>query len=214
MTSYQITSGVFGSIGEETAQYHSIIGENGVGFTVTEYGATLVSVVAPDRHGNSEEVTLNYRTLDEMIANHGPYYGCIAGRVANRIAKGTFTVDGQTFKVAVNNGQNHLHGGLKGFDQVLWKSTPYSDEANGVAGVELRYTSVDGEEGYPGTLEVRREVGIAVHHRYIAHIALYLSLLCPGSGEVRAERGQAAGGDVPCLHGQGHTHQPHEPHLL
>jgi aldose 1-epimerase len=115
----------------------------------------LVSVVAPDRHGNSEEITLNYRTLEEMIANHGPYYGCIAGRVANRIAKGTFAVDGTTYNVAVNNGQNHLHGGLKGFDQVIWKAVPYCDEASGVAGVELRYTSADGEEGYPGTLEVR-----------------------------------------------------------
>jgi aldose 1-epimerase len=166
MSNYQVTSGVFGSIGEETVQYHSIVGNNGVGFTVTEYGATLISVVAPDRNGNSEEVTLNYRTLDEMITNHGPYYGCIAGRVANRIAKGAFTVDGTKYTVAVNNGQNHLHGGLKGFDQVIWKATPYSDEANGIAGVELRYTSADGEEGYPGTLEVLRSFLYLYNHLY------------------------------------------------
>lgn len=76
-------------------------------------GATIVSMTAPDRDNCSEEVTICFRTLDELVRNHGPYYGCVAGRVANRIKEGAFELDGRIYQLAVNNSCNHLHGGLK-----------------------------------------------------------------------------------------------------
>ena len=81
-------------------------------------GATIVSVTSPDRRNFSEEITICYRSLDELIGNHGPYYGCIVGRVANRIKDGLFELDGSTYQLAVNNGLNHLHGGIKVRDDV------------------------------------------------------------------------------------------------
>lgn len=130
----------------------------GMTFKCTNYGATIVSVHAPDRHGHSEEVTLCYNNLPMLQMESGrPYYGCAVGRVANRIAKGTFTINEQQFSVAVNNGPNHLHGGLKGFDQQVWKAV----EVNGPdrIGVEFQYSSPDGEEGYPGNLLVNGSPG-------------------------------------------------------
>lgn len=154
MASFQVSSGYFGSIGDKKVFAHTVRSSTGMSMTVVDYGATLLSVLAPDQNGNYEEVTLNFKTLDDMRANHGPYYGCVAGRVANRIAKGKFVVDNVEYSVAVNNGANHLHGGIQGFDQKVWTATPSCVEGSDSAGVEMKYVSVDGEEGYPGNLEV------------------------------------------------------------
>ena len=91
---------------------------------------------------------LGFDNLEQYLKRH-PYFGCTVGRVANRIAKGRFTLDGKTYTLATNNGPNHLHGGLKGFDKVVWKAEPQPGAA-----VKFSYTSPDGEEGYPGTLAV------------------------------------------------------------
>jgi aldose 1-epimerase len=154
MTNFKSSQEVFGETGGRAVNSFKVSSDSGVSFTVVDYGATLVSVTSPDCHGKSEEITLNYGTLEDMIANHGPYYGCIAGRFANRIAKGKFVIDSTEYTVAVNNGENHLHGGIRGFDQVVWSAKLFADEGAGCAGVELNYVSVDGEEGYPGNLEV------------------------------------------------------------
>lgn len=154
MSAFSLRSDPFGSRNGTVVQQHTICNGNGTYFTVVDYGATLLGVSTVDASGLQEEVTLNYKNLDAMIANHGPYYGCVAGRVANRIANGSFAVDGVVYSVAVNNGKNHLHGGIEGFDQKVWKATAYIDENRAVAGVRFSYLSMDGEEGYPGNLQV------------------------------------------------------------
>jgi aldose 1-epimerase len=117
------------------------------------YGGIITSIRVPDRTGHFDDVVLGYDNPDDYVKNNGPYMGAIIGRYANRIAKGSFVLDGQTYKVATNNGANHLHGGIKGFDKVLWQSEKFQNR-NGV-GVIFRYTSRDGEEGYPGTLKAQ-----------------------------------------------------------
>jgi aldose 1-epimerase len=113
------------------------------------YGGIITEVHVPDRQGKTADVVLGCDTLDAYLAGH-PHFGAITGRVANRIAKGRFTIDGQEYKLALNNGPNTLHGGLKGFDKKVWKA----EDASGSAGpaVKLTYLSPDGEEGFPGNL--------------------------------------------------------------
>jgi aldose 1-epimerase len=121
---------------------------------VTDHGATLVAVVCPDFHGNRADVILGFDDVAGYESEHNQYFGCTTGRVCNRIAKGTFTLDGYTYRLAVNNGPNHLHGGaLRSLDKVLWTADVRMDGGRPTAA--FRYTSKDGEEGYPGNLDVR-----------------------------------------------------------
>ncbi|MBT3278839.1 MAG: galactose mutarotase [Phycisphaerales bacterium] len=120
---------------------------------VTDFGASLVYVLAPDRNGMLADVALGFSSLDEYLTN-GPYHGNTVGRVANRIAAGTFTLDGETYQLAVNNGPNSLHGGDVGFNKKLWTSHCGHGENDGDVGVKFRYTSPAGEENYPGELSV------------------------------------------------------------
>ena len=118
---------------------------------VMTYGAILTELQVPDRNGKLADVVLGFDSLDGYLAGH-PFFGATTGRVANRVAKGRFTLDGTEYKLAINNGPNSLHGGLKGFDKKVWKAA----DASGQAGpaVKMTYTSPDGEEGYPGNLAV------------------------------------------------------------
>jgi aldose 1-epimerase len=118
---------------------------------VMTYGAILTELHVPDRDGKPADVVLGFDNLDAYLAGH-PHFGATTGRVANRIAKGRFTLDGKEYKLAVNNGPNSLHGGLKGFDKVVWKAEDVSGP--GGPAVKFSYKSPDGEEGYPGTLSV------------------------------------------------------------
>jgi len=124
---------------------------NDAGLTVKlmTYGATITAVEVPDRDGNVDNVTLYLDTLDDYLAGH-PFFGCVAGRYANRIAKGRFTLDGQEYALAANNGPNHLHGGIKGFDKAVWTADEVREEDS--VGVRLSHTSPHGDEGYPGEL--------------------------------------------------------------
>ena len=122
---------------------------NGVTAKITNYGGILTSLVVPDRDGNPGDVVLGYDTLDENIADN-PYFGALIGRYGNRIAKGKFTLDGAEYTLATNNNENHLHGGIQGYDKVVWDAES-SDLDDGVA-LKLTYLSKDGEEGYPGNL--------------------------------------------------------------
>jgi aldose 1-epimerase len=115
------------------------------------YGGTIVSLHAPDRTGRLDDIVLGHDTIDGYL-DHSPYFGAIVGRYANRIAKGRFTLDGVQYQLAANRGGNHLHGGQHGFDKVHWKATPFAIPTE--AGVSFTHTSVDGTEGYPGTLHV------------------------------------------------------------
>lgn len=124
----------------------------GVELRLIDYGGLVISLKTKDRTGALADIVLGYDSLDGYLRST-PYFGALVGRYANRIAKGRFTLDGATYTLATNNGLNALHGGLKGFDKVVWRAAP-KDDSTGV-GVVLSYTSKDGEEGYPGTVNVR-----------------------------------------------------------
>lgn len=130
-------------------ELYTLSNGQGLRAKVMTYGATLTSVEVPDRQGKLDNITINQDSLTDYLAGH-PFLGSVAGRFANRIAKGKFTLDGREYTLATNNGVNHLHGGKKGFDKVVWNAKPI-EAADSVA-LELTYRSVDGEEGYPGTL--------------------------------------------------------------
>lgn len=124
----------------------------GMEVRISAYGGVVTHMFVPDRNGKMGDVVLGYDDLAGYLKT-SPYFGCLVGRYGNRIAKGQFALDGQTYTLATNNYPNHLHGGVKGFDKVLWNAKP-GVRADGPF-VELTYTSPDGEEGYPGSLEVK-----------------------------------------------------------
>jgi aldose 1-epimerase len=123
----------------------------GVSATIITYGATLQSMILPDRAGNRDDVALGYASLDGYLVN-SDYFGSTVGRFANRLAKGRFTLDGRSYQTPVNDNGNSLHGGERGFDKVLWQVTDVKRGER--ASVMLRYVSRDGDQGYPGTLTV------------------------------------------------------------
>ena len=121
---------------------------NGVRASLMNYGATLVALEAPDRNGKLTDVTLGFDTLEGYVKFNSPYFGCIVGRCANRIAGGRFHLDGKEYRLATNAGNAHLHGGRRGFDKAFWRA-----EAK-LPSVKFTYLSPDGEEGYPGAMSV------------------------------------------------------------
>ena len=118
---------------------------------VITYGAIVTEIDVPDRNGKLADVVLGFENLEGYLGGH-PYFGAATGRVANRIAKARFTLEGKEYKLAANNGPNTLHGGIKGFDKVVWKATDVSGSAG--PAVKMSYLSPDGEEGFPGNLSV------------------------------------------------------------
>lgn len=146
----KIEQSVFGKTtnGQEILLF-TLKNSSGIKVTLTNYGAIVVSLWAPDRNGNFDDVVLGFPTIDGYLQGH-PHFGAIVGRYGNRIAKGKFTLDGVEYKLATNNGENHLHGGIKGFDKVVWSAEPV--QKGDAAGVKFSYLSKDGEEGYPGNL--------------------------------------------------------------
>jgi aldose 1-epimerase len=142
---------VFGSTPDgKQVNIYTLTNTNGITAKVTNYGATLTSLIVPDKNGEPADVILGFDTLEGCMSGH-PYFGVIVGRYANRIGGAKFTLDGVEYKLAANDGDNSLHGGNKGFDKVVWKPDGYSANEN-EAMVKLSYVSEDGEEGYPGNL--------------------------------------------------------------
>jgi aldose 1-epimerase len=133
----------------EPVDLFTLANKNGVEAAITNYGGIIVSLKTPDRAGTLADIVLGFDSLDGYLKEH-PYFGAIVGRYGNRIAKGRFTLNGVEYKLAQNNGQNHLHGGIKGFDKAVWKARDVSTPE--AASLELSYLSKDGEEGYPGNL--------------------------------------------------------------
>jgi aldose 1-epimerase len=130
--------------------------DNGLGLRLSaiNIGGIVTALHAPDRHGQSGNIVLGLPTLADYLGPH-PHFGTIVGRHANRIAQGRFTLDGQPHQLSVNDGEHSLHGGRHGFGTRFWQIEPVSaDEAPDAVAIDLRYTSADGEEGYPGTLQV------------------------------------------------------------
>lgn len=131
---------------------YTLRNDDGLEVRITNYGGTIVSLIAPDRAGRPGDVILGFDTLQEYV-ERSPYFGCVIGRFANRIARGRFMLDGVTHSLAQNDGPNSLHGGWKGFDKVVWAATEFERDSS--VGLTLIYLSPDGEEGYPGNLQVR-----------------------------------------------------------
>jgi len=134
----------------EQVDLYTLTNTNGLKAKITNYGAILVSLEVPDKSGNLADITLGYDTLEEYISDTC-YFGATVGRFANRIAKGKFTLNGVEYTLATNNGPNHLHGGIKGFNKAIWNADQMQT-ADSVA-LRLTYLSKDGEEGYPGNLK-------------------------------------------------------------
>jgi len=131
-------------------EMYTLTNGNGLEMRVITYGGIITSLKVPDRTGQLGDIVLGFESLEGYLKDP-PYFGAIVGRYGNRIAKGQFTLNGTTYKLATNNGPNHLHGGLKGFDKVVWNGVP-GDSPEGVS-ITLTRTSADGEEGYPGALQ-------------------------------------------------------------
>jgi aldose 1-epimerase len=143
----------WGTADGKAVSIYTLTNRKGAEARITNYGGIVVSLRVPDRKGQMDDVVLGFDTLDEYTAGNPPYFGAIIGRYANRIAKGRFTLNGVEYKLAVNNDPNHLHGGVKGFDKVVWDARPLKTRTG--AALELTYLSRDGEEGYPGNLRAR-----------------------------------------------------------
>ncbi len=135
------------------AHLYTLVNDSGMTVTISDFGGTIVSILAPDRNGKMTDVVLGYHTLADYEAADG-YLGALVGRYANRIAGASFEVDGVLYdKLYVNDGENHLHGGVRGFSKVVWHAEP--KVFDGVATLALTYHSPDGEEGYPGNMDVK-----------------------------------------------------------
>jgi len=145
-----VTKAPFGNLPDGTPiEIYTLKNGNGMEARICTYGGIVVSLTARDRNGQFADVVLGYDNLDGYVKNNSPYFGCLVGRYGNRIGGAKFTLEGKTYTLAANNGPNSLHGGLKGFDKVVWKAKPLTGAA-----LELTYLSKDGEEGFPGNLEV------------------------------------------------------------
>jgi aldose 1-epimerase len=143
----------FGTTAEGTQVFlYTLKNHSGMEAKITNYGGIVVSLRVPDKAGKFDDVVLGYESLAGYL-KETPYFGALIGRYGNRIARGTFTLDGKEYSLATNNGKNHLHGGLRGFDKVVWTA----DQVETPAGpsLVLKYLSMDGEEGYPGNLRVQ-----------------------------------------------------------
>ncbi len=185
----------FGRVGDQTVFLYTLSNAHGMVARVTNYGTILTELHVPDRNGARADVVLGFDTLEAYLKGH-PFFGCIAGRVANRIAGGKFTLDGKEYALATNNGPNHLHGGVKGFDKFVWDASAF-ETPEGPA-VRFSRTSPDGEEGYPGSVkatvtytltdqnELKIEMTAATDAPTIVNLAhhTYWNLAGHGSGDV------------------------------
>ncbi len=144
--------------GKQTSLY--IIKNGKMQVTVTNYGARIVSIIVPDENGHPTDVAVGYDAIQHYTQGNDTYFGAVVGRYGNRIAKGKFALDGKEYTLAQNNGPNSLHGGTKGFSRKVWDAQQTSDSS-----LLLSYISVDGEEGYPGTLNVQVTYTVALNNK-------------------------------------------------
>ncbi len=181
---------------------YTLTNSHGMQVRILTYGGIIQSISVPDRHGHFTDVALGFATLDDYIAhnNPGPYFGAIIGRYANRIAKGTFTLDGKTYHLPINNPPNSLHGGFKGFDTKVWKAE--AEHGKDTVGLQLSLTSPDGQQGYPGTLNAqvtytltnRNQIHIDYHATTDAPTIVnltnhsYFNLSGEGTGDIYGEK--------------------------
>lgn len=145
-----VTSTSWGKVDDKEVYLYTLTNKNNIQVKITNYGGTVTAWITPDQKGNNSSVVLGFDSLAGYLAKP-PYFGALIGRYGNRIANAKFTIGQNQYTLAANNGKNHLHGGEKGFDKVVWDATPSKDTT---ASLSLSYLSKDGEEGYPGNLKV------------------------------------------------------------
>ncbi len=153
----KISSKAFGQTKDgQAVDLFTLENDKQLSITISNYGALITSIQAPDKNGKIENIVCGFDVLDDYLSESYlgsyPYFGCIIGRYGNRIAAGKYSINGKTYEGAINNGPNHLHGGLIGFDRKVWKAELV--DLPGKVGLKLSYLSADGEEGYPGNLQV------------------------------------------------------------
>lgn len=153
----KISKSLFGRLSDNQAVFiYTLENDNGVEVNILNYGAIITSIITPDKSGKRENIVCGFERLEDYLSeaylSACPYFGCIIGRVGNRIRNGKFTLEGKEYQLAVNNGPNHLHGGVTGFDKRLWRGEAMVEEEK--AGILFSYFSPDMEENYPGNLEV------------------------------------------------------------
>jgi aldose 1-epimerase len=148
---FSIEVTAFGQTPDGPANLYTLKNKNGMTVKITNYGGIVTSISVPDKQGQFDDVVLGFDSLQLYLDGH-PYFGAIVGRYGNRIGKGRFSLDGTTYALAVNNGENHLHGGIKGFDKHLWKAEPLEEDTR--VGLKITRVSKDMEEGYPGNLSI------------------------------------------------------------
>ena len=184
----------FGKTTDGTAVDLYTLTEGATEIRIMTYGGIIQSIKIPDREGKSADVVLGFDSLDTYVTANNPFFGALIGRYGNRIAHGTFQLDGKTFSIPKNNGDNSLHGGTRGFDKVVWEGKPIEN------GVELKYLSKDGDQGFPGNLLATVRYTLKDGGLHIDYSATtdkdtvvnltnhsYFNLAGEGSGEVLAQ---------------------------
>src|SRR6188474_3186950 len=146
-TKFSVAEDGYGEVDGAKITQYTLTNPSGMIVKIINYGGTVTDIIVPDKDGKMGDVILGYDSLSGYLQRGNPYFGCLVGRYANRIANAKFTLDGKEYTLAPNNDGNSLHGGAKGFDKVIWTVTSYTDSS-----ISLSYLSKDGEEGYPGNL--------------------------------------------------------------
>ena len=186
----------FGNFNGVGVEMLTLTNKNGIEVRAITYGGIITSIKTPDRNGAMGDIVLGFNSIERYTSEH-PFFGAIIGRYGNRIAKGRFTIDGHEYKLATNNGPNHLHGGTRGFDKHLWQ-VEVPPTAAGQTSVKFSYLSPDGDEGYPGTLKTAVSYTLTDNNELIVnyeaatdkttHVNLtqhsYFNLAGEGSGDI------------------------------
>ena len=147
-----ITTAPFGTLPDgRTATLYTLTNRHGLVFKITNFGGIITEIHTPDRDGRLADIALGYASVEPYV-DDSPYFGALIGRYGNRLCDGRFEIDGKQYELPVNNGKNHLHGGAGGYHKVLWKALPFQEGDS--VGLTLTYRSLDGDQGYPGNLDV------------------------------------------------------------
>ena len=147
---FNITDLPFGVYENQSVTKFTITNPSGMQVSILNYGGTVTNIITPDKENKMGDVILGFDSLSGYLQKGNPYFGCLVGRYGNRIAKGKFTLEGKSYQLPLNNNGNTLHGGIKGFDKVIWQATKPSGDSS----LQLSYTSKDGDQGFPGNLSV------------------------------------------------------------
>ncbi|MBS4204872.1 aldose epimerase family protein [Lederbergia citrea] len=162
----KVTKKLFGHLENAPVHAFTLATKQGTEVTCIDYGCIITKIMTPDKEGNYENIVLGYDQIEDYV-NHSPYFGCVVGRVAGRIGGAAFELNEKTYSVAKNENGNHLHGGLKGFDKVIWDTS--IKETEDEASVEFSYMSPDGEEGYPGNLTMKVTYTLTNDNEFTIH---------------------------------------------